>query len=133
MADDRERRRHERFTVKDNAYVAVRPEFYKLGKIKDISKGGVSFEYIQHNHLNNRFSITNRIIEPEIDIFLGTKKFYLSSIPCKVIYDNELTDDEDALTTGCHDKCCGLEFGNLSEKQLEQLLFFLNNHAMSMS
>lgn len=131
MADDRERRRYERFTVKDNAYVAVRPEFYKLGKIKDISRGGVSFEYIQHNHLNNRFSISNRIVEPEIDIFLSTKKFYLSSIPCKIIYDKKLTNDEDVMATGCQDKCCGLQFGNLSTKQSEQLLFFLNNHAMS--
>ena len=133
MADDRERRRDERFTVKDNAYVAVRPEFYKLGKIKDISRGGVSFEYIQHNQLKNKFSISNRIVEPEIDIFLSTKKFYLSSVPCKVIYDKKLTDDEDALATGCHDKCCGLQFGNLSERQSEQLQFFLNNHVTSIS
>lgn len=131
MAIDSDRRKHERFSVRDNAYVAVRPEFYRLGKIKDISKGGVAFEYLQPSFLDHASYASDNLKNPEIDIFLSDRKFYLSSIPCKVVYDKNLTHDDGTLDTGCQDKCCGLQFGDLNAKQVEQLMFFISNHAMS--
>ena len=57
-----EQRKHDRFIPKENAFAALGRKYTRVGKIKDISVGGLAFEYIAGEESNNNAS--------EIDIFL---------------------------------------------------------------
>ncbi len=42
-----ERRKHKRFKVKQGAFAVASPDYNKLGQIKDISEGGLAFQFIE--------------------------------------------------------------------------------------
>ena len=118
-----ERRKFTRFLAQDQAFAVLRPHFTKLGKIKDISRGGLAFEYVAHEGQKRGSS--------EIDILITGDRFYLPKIPSKKIYnikigeENEISIDRfDRFET----RRCGLQFGELTEEQAAQLNFFLKNH-----
>jgi len=72
------RRKSKRFLPDSRAFACLRPDFAKLGKINDISRGGISFRYIPNQ---------SPAEEPnEINIFLCGNKFFLTKIKCKVVY-----------------------------------------------
>jgi len=74
-----EQRKNIRFLVKDNIIVALRNGSTKIGKVKDISMGGLSFEHIYDEPLN---------LEPlKREVFLWVNEFSLSKIACRVVYD----------------------------------------------
>jgi len=74
-----ERRFHERFQVQQGVYALLKKGSSKLGQIKNISKGGLAFMYINDGE---------QIQEPnEVDIFLSGHGFILKGIPCKKISD----------------------------------------------
>jgi len=79
-----------------------------LGKIRDISKGGLSFEYLWDDGSDKDSS--------EVDVFLAGNGFYLPKMPCEVVYDFQIGADLTSNST-FHDRRCGVEFGNLTEEQ----------------
>jgi len=90
-----------------------------LGKIKDISRGGLAFEYLYNKGCKE---------DPSgIDIFLSGNRFYLPKLPCKVAYDFHLGEDL-IYISAFHDRRCGVQFGEFTEKQERKLKLFLNNH-----
>jgi hypothetical protein len=101
-------------------FAVLRPHFTNLGKVKDISRGGLVFEYIPRERQNAG--------SPEIDIFLSGERFYLPRIPSKIIYNIKIVKEYQGVTTGIEKRRCGLEFGELSEEQAAKLDFFLENH-----
>ena len=110
-----ERRKFRRLLPQEVTFATLRPHFTKLGKVKDISRGGLAFEYI----LNE----TQYTGSSEIDIFSGDR-FYLPRIPSKIVYDMEIAEEYQGLLK----RRCGLQFGNLTKKQAAKLEFFLQNH-----
>ena len=67
-----ERRMHERFKAKEGAFAKVKNGSYKLGQIKDISKGGLAFTYPADGH---------QIPESfRVDVFFGEKGVYFYNI-----------------------------------------------------
>jgi len=91
-----------------------------LGKIKDISRGGLAFEYIAHEGQKRGSS--------EIDILITGDRFYLPKIPSKKIYDIKIGEENEISIDRLETRRCGLQFGELTEEQAAQLDFFLKNH-----
>lgn len=113
-----ERRESPRFEVKDNVYLTFRPNFDRIGRVKDISTSGAAFEYVQYSALTN-------ITEVEVDIFSQSKEFHWPKIPCKVVYDRRV--EKYVSFEGIETRRCGLKFTKLSEQQLSELTYFFGN------
>jgi hypothetical protein len=122
-----ERRKHTRLLSQDNAFAALGSNYSKVGKIKNVSRGGLAFEYIVGEEEEE--------ISCQVDIFLIGQVFHLSGIPCRPVYD-EVTQVLNAnnhyvkvLTT----KCCGIQFGELNEDVKVQLERFIEASKKSVS
>ena len=116
-----ERREKEKRRPRDTTFVALRPEFVKLGKLMDISSSGLCFEYIAKG-----------IVAPvpdalQVDLFINGNGYYLPKVPCRLAYDIK-TEREMTFTIGLEYRRCGLQFARLSEKQMDQLEFYLTHH-----
>lgn len=115
-----ERRKFSRFLAQDTAFAVLRPAFSKVGKIKDISGGGLAFHYIGYDGQQKDSS--------EMDIFLCEEGgFHLSKIPCKIIHDYKVDDYQTSIHR-IETRWCGVEFRGLTEEQAAELEFFLKNH-----
>ena len=112
-----DRRRHIRYALKTEVFLVFRPAFDRLGTVKDVSLGGVAFEYSVFDHI--------RKVEEteEIDIFSSRPDhFMLRQVPCRVVYDVKL---EQPSLSGIETRRCGIKFGRLSahhRQLLKQLL-----------
>jgi len=116
-----ERRKYVRFLAQDTAFAALRSGFKKVGRIKDISIGGLAFSYFSET-----CEMSSNSHVSQVDIFLSGNGFHLYNVPCNIVYDTpNVSDDEGFLVTMCR---CGLHFGELTESQLEQLNFFIKHY-----
>jgi hypothetical protein len=113
-----ERRKTVRFLPRNETYVALRPEFTKLGRLIDISKGGLAFRYLAHQQQGQA--------PTHLDLFTGDNGFHLSRLPCKVIYDIRFPENEKSSRLFEHRRC-GLKFGEMTEVQATQLELYLTN------
>jgi hypothetical protein len=91
-----------------------------VGEIINISKGG----------LEVHFALYDRDLEApsEVTIFFTTDRFYLRKIPCKTVSDSEIGASLPFNSMSM--RRCGLQFGELNEKQKSQLDFFLSNYTV---
>lgn len=121
-----EKRKFKRLVVKERAFVAFRPEFTKLGRIRDISRGGLRCEYFVYKDLKD---VDEESLSSEIDIFLSGNTFYASRISCSVAYDIEIARNETTFAGMTENRRCGLKFGKLREEQNRQVEFFISNYA----
>ena len=104
-----ERRKYNRFLVTDDAYAALGPDFTKVGRIKDISMGGLALEYLSDEK--------NGSENQSVEIFLRKGQFHMSEIPCEIVYSIKLEAPEDTLLFNqmlVH-KRCGVEFSRHAE------------------
>ena len=114
-----ERRFHERFQVQQGVYALLKNGSSKLGQIKNISKGGLAFIYINDGE---------QIQEPtEVDIFLSGYGFILKSIPCKKISDIHV--DNFVPFSTFEMRQLGVQFGEISLHQLAHLNTFIEKYA----
>ncbi len=123
-----ERRNNIRLKPGEVTFVAMRPEFFKLGKLLDISSNGLSFNYLAPGLFSkednkNKYSL-------DVDIFTSSNMYYLSGIPCKIIYDNEINKKTPSLVD-LEYRQCGLQFIKLSGKFINRLNLFLSRHAVN--
>ena len=101
-----ERRQFRRYSTEDTVFAVLRPDLQKLGKIKNISKGGLSFEYIADQ--NDKSSVGSESLG-EIDIFISRSGFFLRRIPCKIIHDGDVVPDH-WIITSIPMRRCGIQF-----------------------
>jgi hypothetical protein len=105
-----ERRRHERIALNDRIFITFRPQFDRIGWITDISKGGVSLEYStiqEYSALSENLSV---------DIFSSPRKFELSNLSCRLVYDDRV-DREKGFIETIETRRCGLAFSEISPHQ----------------
>lgn len=118
MEKNIERRKHQRYRVKEEALV-ISPEI--VGQITDISLGGMAFRYAD--------KIDSSQPSEELDLFLSNNDFYLDSVPITTISDRTL------LTVSPYSpmvmRLCGVQFGQLSPSQQTQLEQFIESHTNS--
>ena len=114
-----ERRKHNRFQVKDGGSIVLRAHFLELGQIIDVSRGGLAFRYIPSRQPSSRSF--------ELVILLGNGSFYLDEIPFKIVSDLETNGDP-----FCFSKIrrCGVQFGKLMRNQVSQLEYFIHHHVI---
>jgi len=117
-----EKRKFIRYQVKEKVFAALGEQFSRVGKIIDISLGGLAFDYVNEESGNNDLT--------RIDIFSTANGMHLRRIPCRKIYELPITQGlepaEDSETLNV--KRCGVMFGSLSQGQIEQLKLLIDRY-----
>ncbi len=118
---DTERREEERFRPKKRTFVVFKPQFLKLGKILDISAGGLCFQYLaKEDQAGDAPAI-------EADIFMSDNGYYLPDVSCKLVWDTE-AKEKMTFPIGFQNRLCGLRFLKLTKEQQDKLEHFLQVH-----
>lgn len=121
-----ERRKKERFRPQKMTFIALKPQFVKLGKILDISVGGLCFQYlVKNDQIGNSATL-------KADIFMNDNGYYLPDVSCKLAWDTEIKE-EMTLPTGFQSRRSGLQFTRLSKEQKGQLEHYLQQHTAGMA
>ena len=115
-----ERRTHNRFDVPVGTYVALRPDYVKVGQMADISIDGLAFYYVDADE-------KSAAAAPELDILMFDRPFHLYQISCRIISDVRAYQSPQGLTTSM--RRCGLQFGGLTAYQSGRLEYFIEKHA----
>ena len=113
-----ERRKHTRFKVKGGAFAVSTPDCKNLGQIKDISKGGLAFQFIENGE-QTKGSI-------EIEIFSTVGDFYLKKLPVRTVLDFEV--DNTVSSNSMVMRQWSMQFGELNYFQKLLLDFFLQKY-----
>jgi hypothetical protein len=136
-----EYRRHKRFQLIEDAFALIRPKPagplkihgksmgciacavfnakpVKLGKIDNISMGGLMFHHVDSRAQSNQTLV--------LDILLADCGFYLANMPFRTITDVVIPDEisSDAVET----RQVRLQFQQLNAIQRERLKVFIMNH-----
>ena len=121
-----ERRQFKRYSTVDTVFAVIRPTFQKLGKIKNISKGGLSFEYIVDKNCQN--SVEGGSLT-EIDVFCSREMFYIPRIPCKIINDGDVVLDH-SIITSVQMRRCSIQFVSLKSETAYLLYSWLTRYEL---
>jgi hypothetical protein len=117
-----EQRRFTRYVVKEDGLEVLSRDLKVVGKLKNISRGGVAYQYTPANGTKADFE--------KIDI-LGKvpDRFSLVGLDCRTVYDIAMLN-EDRTFTGSVSRLRGLQFKGLNEEQEERLAFLLENYVI---
>jgi hypothetical protein len=114
-----DRRQSRRYAVNGDIFLTFWPSLDRIGRLKDVSGGGVAFEYAV---LNDK----EKVADVEVNIFAAQpSNFMLWRVPCKVVYDEKI--DLPTLA-GIETRRCGLQFESLSKRHSELLNILLTQH-----
>jgi len=114
------KRSQPRFQTKEGAYAAIEADYNIIGMIKDISKGGLSFQYVFDGR-----KISGSIM---VDIFHHGKEFDLKDVPFKITSDSPVDSKVPFSTIML--RHCGGKFSVLTDEQTSQLDRFIENHTL---
>ena len=119
---EEDKRKDKRFLVGEEVIVALRNSSSRVGRVKDISMGGLSFEHIYDEELEENPS--------KRDVSLWADNHSMADIPCRVVYDIPISEppEYDYLTVHFRTRRCGVQFEKLTENQETQLDSFLKSH-----
>jgi hypothetical protein len=115
-----ERRQQKRFKVVEGAFAALVNPTSKLGQIKDISRLGLSFCYIDSDDEADNAQ--------ELKIILGNRGLCLDNVPFKKVADFEI--ESEYSFSSIKMRQIGLQFGELSPDQQIRLDNFIQNHTL---
>jgi hypothetical protein len=115
-----ERRRHRRAAASDNVFVSFGTQEGTVGRLADIGKGGLAVVYL--------FDQSRKDSHCRIDIIARDLDLLVESVPCKVVYDKPIEDQNSLL--GMESRRCGLELGPLSDSQATVLKSLLARHGL---
>ena len=112
-----ERRKFDRYALPKETIYVISHNSDIGGWLKNISKGGVAFAYQP---------TSGHKMEPTSFIILSGNRvpFYLTGIPCKLIYEIK-TIEENHTFSGQENMLCGLQYGMLAagmKGKLESLI-----------
>ena len=128
------RRTHKRYKVKDGAFAVLYQNSSKLGQIIDISMAGFSFRYSDNRFIDNdrdgkaffyhdhRQPLENLAA---FDIFLVDSGIYIDRIPCKIVSNFEI-DEQESSNSILMKRCC-IQFDELVPEQISDLAYFIEN------
>jgi hypothetical protein len=114
-----ERRKFTRFKGKDDAFAAFikTNELINMGRIQNISMGGLCVQYVSTNEDCKGCS--------EMKIFGNSDRFiHLNRVRCRIVYDHEVPE---GLWERVSTRLCGVEFESLSARQLSLLQEFIDH------
>jgi hypothetical protein len=107
-------RKDKRFRAQEGAFVDLRISHVKVGKIVDISKGGLAFRYLHvGEHLRQTF---------ELDMYSRKNDFRMEKIPVRTVWDRGSPGE---LHFSTRTRLRGVQFGKLNQEQLSELERFI--------
>lgn len=110
-----ERRKHKRFRVPPNTYVRLNDQVSKLGRVLDISKGGLAFRYI---------SVGKELKEVfQIDLVSTQVNPGVIPLPVKVVSEIEMVSETPARAVTL--SRASVQFEELMEEQANWLERFI--------
>lgn len=115
-----ERRKHQRYKVKGKAFAISSPDYKNLGQIRDISKGGLSCQFIENGEQTKNSN--------EIEIFSAVGDFYLKKLPVRTVLDFEI--DNTVSSNSMPMRQWSMQFGKLNYLQRLLLDFFLQKYTI---
>ncbi len=117
-----EKRKTGRFVVRNGIFVAFGNDLPKVGMLKDISKGGLSFEY-----LYDEKSVGN---DGHLDIWMTSGDFFLREVSCSKVYEiTPATVYGDNQFSSTIMNRCGLKFRSIRADKSAKLSSFINTYA----
>jgi len=116
-----ERRRYQRYSPPEGTIAVLRPYGEEIGLIKNISKGGLVFQYLI---LENKKGSILTEPEKEIDIFHPEDKFHLARIPCIIVWEHDLQFEHSAFTA-VPTRLVGVSFDGLNRDKTSLFYGFL--------
>ena len=112
-----ERRRHQRFQVKDLAIAVTNKPTSQIGRIVNISKGGMAVRYVDHNDwLENADAV---------DILINSN-FFMTNIPIHNVSDFQVKNQ--VSFSIINERQCCLQFGSLSQEHEVRLNEFIKRY-----
>jgi hypothetical protein len=135
-----DRRKDKRFRAQEGPVAAVRPYLFDhnpIGKIIDVSLSGLSFSYFATSQKANELSELQQQAhfpvpiywdsrELQLDVCVKNTGFYLGKIPSKTISDFEVGEKDALGPTAVRRR--GVQFGDLTQKQISQLQDFIQKY-----
>ncbi|MBU0988524.1 MAG: hypothetical protein KKH68_14835 [Proteobacteria bacterium] len=113
-----DRRRHKRFKAREGAFAVPKSDANKLGRIKNVSQGGLAFQYTAREDYFEGFT--------EMDIFLSDDRFYMQQVPVRTILDFEVDNKTPLNSLRLRQR--NIQFGDMIPIQKFQLYYFLQHH-----
>ncbi len=113
-----ERRQQPRFKAAEGVFAALVNHNSKLGQIKDISKMGLSFRYIDSEDRPTGAT--------DLKIIIGNRGVYLDKLPFRKVADFEISSEYSFSSLKMRQ--IGLQFGALTSQQRNRLEHFIQNH-----
>ena len=117
-----ERRRQKRFEVKNLAIAVLNKPSPQVGRIVNISKGGMAVRYLEQESWADEVDT--------IDILINSS-FFLTKIPIQNVGDFKV-ENQISFSVMSERQCC-LQFGTLSVEQEKLLDEFIMKHAVGNS
>ena len=109
-----DRRKHKRHRAQVSAFVDIRIGRIKVGKIVDISRGGLAFRYVdERERLKEQF---------ELDMYFRDNNFRIEYVPVNTIWDRRSPRE---LSLSTRTRLRGVQFGKLTQTQFSELERFL--------
>jgi hypothetical protein len=112
-----EARNHQRFRAGEGVFVILKPSHSHVGRLIDISMGGLAFDYVVDGVLPKP--------PAELEIFVKGGAFRMNGIPCKAIWAK--TTEEGRVST-LKKRRCGVQFGELTDQQKAKLKEFIETY-----
>jgi hypothetical protein len=116
----KEHRRHKRFQVPKETFVALGPRFFKVGRLTDLTMDGLAFRY-----LGNAEPLEGSYV----DIFTAEDDFCLGRLLIQFVSDVEVakqTPSSRSVTL----RQCHVKFKRLTPQQTAKLEEFIQNHTV---
>ncbi len=119
-----ERRKHPRYLVQHGMTVSLHNEGVRVGDVKDVSMGGLAFEYIElgDGEASNRESLVKK------HLYVLSKEFSLFQVSCRMVYDISVQPSSEykVFSIVSMTRRCGVQFGILSDNQITQVKAILD-------
>jgi hypothetical protein len=113
-----ERRKNNQYKVQNDAFVVLRSNDTKIGRIIDISTDGLAFQYIgKESSLDEK---------GELGIISAENSFYLYNVPCKILSDRKVYKNHPSPISM---RRCDIQFEKATKDQRSQLEHFIQNYA----
>jgi hypothetical protein len=113
-----ERRRHKRLRAKEGTLAVLGSPRITIGKIVDVSMGGLAVRYVAEEALSNESC--------RLDILMADGLSHLYGLPCETVYDIEAKTA--VPLTSMVERRRGLKFGKLTPSQKLHLEDFISSH-----
>ena len=117
-----EKRKYVRFPAQRDTYAAIGSSFTKIGKIRNISMGGLAFDC----YSDTCDKEDARDCDTAVIIFTEDK-LITEKIPCRMIYNFPKSSSNSLV------KQYGLKFMTIQENQSKRLEYFINNYTQGIA